>query len=112
VEDATATQFDCGIGHMAQVLAIGSDEGRIKQGGQALKGGGIGIGWKPLNKSLLLAEALELVEAPDLPSLAKGGRATNPAEQAMDRGVHPAEEPRTVVGTLITAHTPGQQVTQ
>jgi len=112
VEDATATQFDCGIGHMAQVLAIGSDQGRIKQGGQALKGGGIGIGWEPFDKRLLLAEAPELVEAPHLAALAKGGRAAHPAEQAMDGWMHPAKEPRSMVGTLITAHAPGQQVTQ
>jgi len=112
VEDATATQFDCGIRHMAQVLAISSDEGRIEQGGQALKGGGIGIGWDPLDKSLLLAEAPELIEAPHLAALAKGGRAAHPAEQAMDGGMHPAEEPSSMVGTLITTHVPGQQVTQ
>jgi hypothetical protein len=112
VEDATATQFDCGISHMAQVLAVGSDEGRIKQGGQALKGGGIGIGWKPFYKCLLLAEAPELIEAPHLAALAKSGRAADPAEQAMDGGMHPAKEPRSMVGTLITAHAPGQQVTQ
>jgi hypothetical protein len=112
VEDATATQFDCGIGHMAQVLAIGPDQGRFKQGGQALKGGGIGIGWESFDKSLLLAEAPELIEAPHLAALAKGGRATHPAEQAMDGGMHPAKEPRSMVGTLITAHAPGQQVTQ
>ena len=112
MEDATATQFDCGIGHMAQVLAIGADEGRIKQGGQALQGGGIGVGWKPFDKSLLLAEAPELIEAPHLAALAKGGRAAHPAEQAMDGGMHPAKEPRSMVGTLITADAPGQQVTQ
>jgi hypothetical protein len=33
VKDATATQFDCGIGHMAKALAIDSDQGRIKKCG-------------------------------------------------------------------------------
>jgi len=112
VEDATAAQFNCGIGHVPQVLAVDSDEGRLEQGGQALEGGRIGVGRQPLDESLLLAETPQLIQAPHLAALTKGGGAAHPAQQAMDRGMHPAENPHSMVSALITAHAPGQQVTQ
>jgi hypothetical protein len=33
MEDSTAAQFNSGIGHVPQVLAIDSNEGRIEEGG-------------------------------------------------------------------------------
>jgi hypothetical protein len=33
MKDATAVQFNRGIGHMPQVLAVDSDQGRLEQGG-------------------------------------------------------------------------------
>jgi hypothetical protein len=57
VEDATAAQFNGGIGHVPQWAAVGSDQGRIKESGQALQGGRIGVGGHTLDKRLMVIHA-------------------------------------------------------
>jgi hypothetical protein len=100
------------ISHGANGFAMAIQQGSVNQGGQALHGGLIRGGGIPLDQSLQLRKAPQLVETPYQPSIAKRCGLGHPTEHTMNRRMHPHGNPSSLIRSIGAMHATTEHITQ
>ena len=112
IEDLTCRGNKREIGDLAQALAIPIEEIRIQKRGQSIQRQLVGLRRQSFHKHLLIIHAAALIQPPNIPTAAQGGRTADPTEKAMHGRVHPGHHARAVIKSLITAHTMAKQIAE
>ena len=112
VQDAPRAQLHGRISQVTEPLAIATDQGCLQQGRQAFDRLLVGGSAIAAHQGFRVTEATQLIETPGQTPRSEGGRSGDPTEQTMDRWMHPGQTAGTVVLSLITAHTPAQEITE
>ena len=100
------------IHNRSNAITIAIEQIRVHQGGQTLQSGLIGDRRFTAHEHLLIRETTALIQTPHIPAEAQGRRTTDPAQEAMNRWVHPGHDTGSMVKTQITANGMAQQITE
>ena len=110
MQDLTGFAIHRGIHQAADGLLLAIEQGGVKQGGQLLHRVAVGFRRLPLHQQLQLAQIAQLVQPPHQAAIGEQRRPAHPAQQPMDRRMHPGHHPHPLVQTLGAAHAQPEQI--